>query len=64
MSKLVGSPTTPLVDAAKGKMDVVISAVESLRDLARQPHKPPNDKGPAGRGGTDSAAREQGSSPP
>jgi hypothetical protein len=39
MSKLIGSSTISLVDAAQGKMDVVKIAVDSLRDLARQPYK-------------------------
>jgi hypothetical protein len=39
MSKPVGNPVASLIDAARGNTEVVKSAVDALRELAKQPYK-------------------------
>lgn len=40
MSRLVGRPVAGLIDAARGNTEVVKSAVDALRELAKQPYRP------------------------
>ena len=47
MSKPVGSSVAGLIDAARGNTDVVKSAVDALRQLAKQPYKPTGPETPA-----------------
>lgn len=47
MSKPVGSSVAGLIDAARGNTDVVKTAVDALRQLAKQPYKPTDHDVPA-----------------